>query len=380
MAVFFTIFFSLYSVVNYYVFARGWQALISVPFLKPFYILIFLLFSLSYIFTKIFAERIPGDIYNPLLWIGSFWFAFLLYFILILFVIDIVRISNFIFHYLPGWLINPSPNTKLYIGSIVFSTVLLIVIAGFINRSNIVVKTILLELPKKSSTIDSLNVVMLSDIHLSAVNNEAFLEKIVSKVNSLKPDIILMPGDIVDDKVEILKRDNIGHSLKKLSSGFGTFVCTGNHEYINHADSAVSYIREFNLNVLRDSNIKINNQFYVIGREDISINSFAGRRRKVLKDIITEAEENLPKILLDHTPVQLNEAVENGIDLQLSGHTHNGQMFPLNLITKMIYEVSWGYLKKGATQFYASSGVGTWGPPVKLASDPEIVNIKITFK
>ena len=77
--------------------------------------------------------------------------------------------------------------------------------------------------------------------------------------------------------------------------------------------------------------------------------------------------------------MQLNDAVENGIDLQLSGHTHNGQMFPLNLITKMIYEVSWGYLKKDATQFYVSSGVGTWGPPVKLASDPEIVNIKIKF-
>jgi len=379
MIIFFTIFFSLYSVVNYYVFERGWQALISVPFLKPFYIFIFLLFSLSYIFTKIFAEKIPAYIYDPLLWIGSFWFAFLLYFILILFLIDFVRISNFFFHFLPGWLNNPSPNTKLYIGSIVFSTVLLIVIAGFINRSNIVLKTILLELPKKSSTIDSLNVVILSDIHLSAINNEAFLEKIVRKVNSQNPDIILMPGDIVDDKSEILRRDNIGNSLRNFSSKYGTFVCTGNHEYINHADSVVSYMREFNINVLRDSYIKINNQFYVIGREDISINSFAGRRRKVLKDIITEAEENLPKILLDHTPVQLNDAVENGIDLQLSGHTHNGQMFPLNLITKMIYEVSWGYLKKDATQFYVSSGVGTWGPPVKLASDPEIVNIKIKF-
>jgi predicted MPP superfamily phosphohydrolase len=89
--------------------------------------------------------------------------------------------------------------------------------------------------------------------------------------------------------------------------------------------------------------------------------------------------DNLPVILLDHTPVKLNEAVENKIDLQLSGHTHNGQMFPLNFITKLIYEVSWGYLKKEDTHFYVSSGVGSWGPPVKLASDAEIVNIKIKF-
>ena len=89
--------------------------------------------------------------------------------------------------------------------------------------------------------------------------------------------------------------------------------------------------------------------------------------------------ENLPVILLDHTPVKLNEATENKIDLQLSGHTHNGQMFPLNFITNLIYEVSWGYLKKGNTQFYVSSGIGSWGPPVKLASDAEIVNLKIKF-
>ncbi|MGE5797118.1 MAG: metallophosphoesterase, partial [Ignavibacteria bacterium] len=84
--------------------------------------------------------------------------------------------------------------------------------------------------------------------------------------------------------------------------------------------------------------------------------------------------------LLDHTPFNLEEAERNGIDLQLSGHTHHGQIFPLNLITKLIYEVSRGYLKKGNTQYYVTSGVGTWGPPVRLGSDTEIVNLKIKFE
>lgn len=132
------------------------------------------------------------------------------------------------------------------------------------------------------------------------------------------------------------------------------------------------------IKVLRDSIIKINDSFYIIGREDRG-GSFMGNMRKPLNEILKNKTENLPTILLDHTPSGLNEAKENMIDLQLSGHTHNGQMFPLNFITGLIYEVSWGYLKKDDTQYYVSSGVGSWGPPVKLASDAEIVNIRIKF-
>jgi predicted MPP superfamily phosphohydrolase len=220
---------------------------------------------------------------------------------------------------------------------------------------------------------------MFSDLHLSPVNNESFLHKIVKKVNALNPDIILLPGDIVDDKAEILSRNCIGVGLKNLKSKYGVFSSTGNHEFINGVERSVNFAKEFGITVLRDEYVKIDNSFYVVGREDVSKSSFTKERRKKLNDIISQMHDNLPVILLDHTPVKLNEAVENKIDLQLSGHTHNGQMFPLNFITKLIYEVSWGYLKKEDTHFYVSSGVGSWGPPVKLASDAEIVNIKIKF-
>ena len=220
---------------------------------------------------------------------------------------------------------------------------------------------------------------MFSDLHLSPINNEAFLNKIVEKVNSLNPNIILLPGDIVDDKAEILKRNGIGFGVKNLKSKYGVFSCTGNHEFINGVEGSVKFARESGITVLQDEFIKIENLFYVIGREDVSKGNFTKGKRELLKDIISNIDDNLPLILLDHTPVRLNEAVENKIDLQLSGHTHNGQMFPLNFITNLIYEVSWGYLKKGNTQFYVSSGVGSWGPPVKLVSDAEIVNLKIKF-
>ena len=377
MSLFFIIFFALYALINSYVFIRGWQALSYLPFLKPFFVIVFLLFSFSYIFIKIFAEKIPAFIHDPLLWIGSFWFAFLLYFVLIFFLIDATRLLNHFIPFLPLSLSDLTNLTKFYLGTGVTVLVLLITVAGFINRTNFKVKTLELTLQKKNSTLTELNIVMFSDLHLSPINDEAFQNKIVGKVNSLNPDIILLPGDIVDDKAEILKRNGIGPGLRKLESKYGVFSCTGNHEFINGVGGTVNFAKVFGITVLRDEFIKIENLFYVIGREDVSKGNFTKEKRKQLKDIVSEINSSLPLILLDHTPVRLNEAVENGIDLQLSGHTHNGQMFPLNFITNLIYNVSWGYLKKGNTQFYVSSGVGSWGPPVKLASDAEIVNLRI---
>jgi uncharacterized protein len=379
MNLFFAIFFTLYTLINSYVFIRGWQALSYLPFLKPIFAIIFLLFSFSYIFVKIFAEKIPAFIHDPLLWIGSLWFAFLLYFVLILFLIDLLRFLDHIITFLPLWLSTPTDLTKLYIGAGVTALVLLITAAGFINRTNFKVKTLALTLPKKNSTLTELNIVMFSDLHLSPLNDETFLNIIIKKVNALNPDIILLPGDIVDDKAEILKRNGIGTGLKNLKSNYGVYSCTGNHEFINGVEGSVSFARECGINVLRDEFIKVDNLFYVVGREDVSKSSFTKEKRKKLYDILSEMNENLPVILLDHTPVRLNEAVENKIDLQLSGHTHNGQMFPLNFITNLIYEVSWGYIEKEDSHFYVSSGVGSWGPPVKLASDAEIVNLRIKF-
>ena len=379
MNLFFIIFFTLYTLINSYVFIRGWQALSYFPFLKPFFIIIFLLLSFSYIFVKILAEKLPSFIHDPLLWVGSFWFALLLYFVLFLFLIDLIRLLDHFISFLPVWLSAPTDLVKYYIGMGVTILVLLIAAAGFINRTNFKVKTLELTFMKKNSALTELNIVMFSDLHLSPVNNESFLHKIVKKVNALNPDIILLPGDIVDDKAEILSRNCIGVGLKNLKSKYGVFSSTGNHEFINGVERSVNFAKEFGITVLRDEYVKIDNSFYVVGREDVSKSSFTKERRKKLNDIISQMHDNLPVILLDHTPVKLNEAVENKIDLQLSGHTHNGQMFPLNFITKLIYEVSWGYLKKEDTHFYVSSGVGSWGPPVKLASDAEIVNIKIKF-
>ena len=379
MLIFFTIFFSVYTTLNYYIFIRGWQVLVAYPFLKPFYIVLFIVVAYSYIMTKVFYKYLSPPVHDVLIWIGSFWFAFFVYFILSIVVIDIIRFVGFHFGLFPNFITGNYEKVKLMTAAAVIILVSLFVIKGYINTRCISIKILEIEIPKGSSRLNELNIVMAGDIHLSPINGEKLLSDIVEKINRLNPDIILFPGDIVDDRAEVLKRLGIGESFKKLKSKNGVYASNGNHEFINGVKEADKYMTEFGLTVLRDEFIKIDDNFYVAAREDRSISGFTGKRRKSLEDILTGIDKSYPVILLDHTPSGLEEAKNNGIDLQLSGHTHHGQFFPGNIITNLVYEISWGYLKKDNTQYYVTCGTGTWGPPVRNVSKSEIVNIKVKF-
>ena len=377
MIAFLIIFLTIYTSLNYYVFIRGWQVLSGCSYMRPYYLVLFILIAYAYIAAKVFYKILPPIVHDTLIWIGSFWFAFLVYFILSILVIDIVRFVGGQFDLMPQFILRNYENVKLAVALMIIALVTIINISGYINTRNIVVKKVEIEIENTVTPISSLNIVMISDLHLSPINNEKFLSGIVDKINELKPDIILMPGDIVDDKVEVLNRLNIGDAFKNLKSRYGVYATNGNHEFINEVESADSFMTEKGITVLRDTVILINNLFYIVGREDNSISSFAGKTRKSLDSILEGTDRSLPLILLDHTPVKLSDAETNNIDLQLSGHTHHGQFFPGNIITNLVYKLSWGYMKSRNTHYYVSSGVGTWGPPVRNVSDSEIVNILV---
>ncbi|MGB6648562.1 MAG: metallophosphoesterase, partial [Bacteroidota bacterium] len=175
-------------------------------------------------------------------------------------------------------------------------------------------------------------------------------------------------------------RGNLGESLRLLKARYGVLAVTGNHEYIGGAREACAYLEDHGVRVLRDSSVRLPNGVTIVGREDRSMEQFAGRRRTPLSALMAEVDTLSPVILMDHQPFGLEEAANAGVDLQLSGHTHHGQLWPFNFITRAVYEVSWGYVKKGNTHVYVSSGVGTWGPPVRTGNRPEIVSIRLEFK
>ncbi|MBI3787193.1 MAG: metallophosphoesterase [Ignavibacteriales bacterium] len=377
--IFFSIAILILGLINFYLSLRGWEAVASVPALKSYYPPLILFLSLSYVVGRILERVSLNWLSSALVWIGSFWLAAMTYFILTLLALDFLRLINHFVHFFPPFITQDYERAKLITALIVTGGVTLTIILGYVNARNPRIKTLNIDIPKNSHPTKSLNVVVASDIHLGTIVCKARLEHIVEKINALNPDLVLLPGDVVDEDLGPVIKQNLGETLRKIRSKFGVISITGNHEYIGGVEEAYQYLIAHDIMVLRDSVIKINNSLYVVGREDLSVKQFTGKRRKPLDEIMAGVDKTLPVILMDHQPFRLEDAVQNGVDLQLSGHTHHGQIWPFNFITKKVYEVSWGYKKKGDTHIYVSCGVGTWGPPVRIGNTPEIVNIRLTF-
>ena len=166
--------------------------------------------------------------------------------------------------------------------------------------------------------------------------------------------------------------------FSNIKSKYGTFATLGNHDVLTkEEDTIVDILKENSITVLRDESVLINDDFYIIGRDDITVNRYGKEDRATLEGLTKDLDSSKPLIVIDHNPQYINESLNANIDLQLSGHTHKGQILPGNLVTNKIFEVDYGYLKKDNLNVIVSSGYGTWGPPLRLGSRSEIVQIKL---
>lgn len=373
-----SIFISVYVAGNYYVGLRFFQSLTN--FIEPHSLLYWTCYSL--LATSFFASRLgkrfyPGYVNDLISVIGDYWLGAVYYSFLMWIIIDILHhLTNLIF---PMTQIIRYPS--FYWGFLVLSLVFLLLIYGTWNANSPQVVHYDITIKKRVQNLSEIHVVMVSDIHLGLVVDNDRLDAMVNKINKLDPEIVILAGDIIDEDVRIFANNKMPEILKKLRSRYGVYAVLGNHEYISgNSELAIEYLRQAGINVLVDECMKINNQFYIIGRDDRTVGRMFGKARLELSSLIEEIDNNLPIILLDHQPVNLEEGQRNGIDLQLSGHTHNGQFFPNNLIAKHIFENSWGYLRKGEYQIVVSSGFGTWGPPIRIGSHSEITDLTIYFE
>ncbi len=380
MILFFLFFFILYALINYYILRSTFQAFNLKKSFKIILSILFFFFTISYFLAKIIFENGNTFLYDLTLWIGSFWFAIVLYLFLFILLIDLIRIINKRINFLPKFIFRNYRVSKLITGLVVLLLSIIIVGYGYINASNVKLKEMEINLLNKNSQLNEISILYFSDSHFTPVYNGRILNQIIDISKQTKPDLILIGGDVVDDKSSHLNRYGIDTLLQKLQSKYGIYTCNGNHEFIVDVNDADNFLNRNKVKVLLDTFIIIENSIQIIGRQDRSVSMFSNGKRKALNEIMKNANKNLPTIVLDHQPINLLEAEVNGIDLQLSGHTHHGQLFPFNLITNLIYEVSWGYYEKGNTQYYVSCGVGTWGPPVRIGSDAEILLIKTKLK
>ncbi len=377
--VFFSIFLAVYGSANYYIIKRGWQCLPDIVRLKRAYLVIALVWAFSYLTGRILESLSPGFMSSALIWIGSSWLGFMSYFFIILIPIDIVRLLNFWLKFFPSsWAENPL-RIRMITGVIVFSVVALANLYGYFNACNVRLEPVDITIDKQAGNLKNLKIVFASDIHLGTIIGEKRLQRMADMINEQNPDIVLFGGDIVDEGLHPETHRGIADILKSIHSRFGSYAVTGNHELIVGIEKSARFIDAAGIRLLQDEALTVNSSFILAGREDSSYKQFTGKQRKTLEEILKGTDQSLPVLLMDHSPFKLEQAEQAGVDLQMSGHTHNGQLWPFNYITGMIYEQDWGYWKKGKTQYYISCGAGVWGPPVRIGSYPEIVVVNITF-
>ncbi|MFC2131265.1 metallophosphoesterase [Bacteroidota bacterium] len=377
--IFISIVLIVYTSVNYYIFARGSQSLPQIPWLKNTYNIVFVFLFFAYIIHVFLVRSYPSSLCSIFTWTGSFWMGAMLYLFLAIVFIDLLRLVNHFIPFFPAFITQNYEKTKLIAaGSTVF-IVAVVILAGFFNAAYPKLKELKIEINKKVPGLERLTIVAASDIHIGNILKNSHVEKLVKRINLLNPDIVLFPGDILDEAIEPVLKYKSGEPLKNIKSKYGVYAITGNHEYIGGINESAPYLKSLGIKLLRDSVALIDYSFYLIGREDRDSRRFQGILRKPLELLMQNIDKSKPVILLDHQPFNLNEAEMNGIDFQLSGHTHHGQLWPINFVTKKIYELSWGYKRKGNTHCYVSSGYGTWGPPVRTGNTPELLVVNVKF-
>ena len=366
----------LFAAINYYIGLRGWQAFHR--WLPGWgYWTVFILLAGAYLAGRFLERAFPQSPASILTIIGSYWLGFMYYALLLVVLIDIVRLLYRWWHFIPANVLH-SPQ---WVGVAGVSLLLLIMSYGIWNALHPIVRHYDLTIDKDGGDYRTFHAVLVTDIHLGRIVNARRLAGLVERVNALHPDVVLLGGDTIDEDVGPFAEQQMPAIFQRLNAPLGCYAIFGNHEYLGgQAEEAARCIRDAHIIVLRDQTTLVANSFYLVGRDDLSSRRTTHRRRAALSDLLQGIERNRPIIMLDHQPFHLEEAEEAGVDLQLSGHTHRGQLYPNNYITHAVFEDDWGYLRKGACQFIVSCGYGTWGPPLRTGNTPEIVDMTIHFR
>ncbi|MBF8193539.1 metallophosphoesterase [Nonomuraea sp. K274] len=219
-----------------------------------------------------------------------------------------------------------------------------------------------------------LRIALVGDIHLGPILGRAHTQRIVDMINGTGADLVAIVGDLVDGTVEQLA--SAAAPLRDLRSRHGTFFVTGNHEYLSGAAEWIEELRELGIRPLQNERVELP------GLDLAGVNDVTGAQQDHAPDYdraLGDRDPARPVILLAHQPVQVNEAMRHGVDLQLSGHTHGGQMMPLDLLTSWAQPTLAGYERFGDTQLYVTKGAGFWGPPIRVGAPPDITIVELAI-
>jgi predicted MPP superfamily phosphohydrolase len=266
----------------------------------------------------------------------------------------------------------------------------LVVFAGILNFARLSVSRYTVEVPRRvapaaeagpsaAASPARLRLVFASDFHLGGATSPRFLPRFVEAVNALEPDLVLLGGDMLEGDREGEGTGEFAAQFRRLKARHGVFGVPGNHEGFR-GGSRAEFFAQAGITLLRDEVRRIEGLVTLVGRNDQGRSRQGPAARKTTAELLAGVPRDLPIVLLDHRPTDLQASADAGVDIHFSGHSHDGQLFPVNFITAGRYELSWGYKKKGPTHVFVSCGVQLWGPRVRTTGVSEIMLVDVDVR
>jgi len=339
---------------------------------KLFMAVVFLWLSLGFFLAESLSHSSSAGWTRPVILAGYYALPALLYVVLFVVSADLVVGLLWLLK-VPAREVIRSPRFRAVRLAAYLIVPSLIVGYGILNYNSLRVRTYSVQVPRKASSVERLRIVFASDFHLGERTSPHFLSSFVEKVNAQDPDVVLIGGDVLENDRDEEDLREFESQFRRIRSKYGVFGVPGNHEYF-HGGNPGDFFTRSGIRLLQDEVVRVDEAFILAGRKD-------GRRRGRLSmaDLLKSAPRDLPLVVMDHRPTDLEGISLAGADIQVSGHTHRGQLFPVNWITARRYELDWGYKKKRGTHVFVSSGVQLWGPPVRTTGASEILVIDVVL-
>ena len=351
-----------YLLGNGYIYYRSWELLSLLPAGMRWILSIVYICGACSIFCLFLGKNMvmPAAIAHGWYEIGTGWLAFTLYMVALLALADLLHLCHVCIPH-------------RFVLSLFFTSILLSY--GYYRYTHPDVNVLPLRIGKPVEGKKQIRVALVSDVHLGNGTTKSRLKRYTDLINEQHPDLILLAGDLIDNDITPVEANKMGEELSRWQAPLGIYMVPGNHEYFSGIRKCRRFVQEETPFVwLQDSTVSLPNGIQVVGRDDR-----ANGKRLTLPQMMTKTDASRPIILLDHQPYHLEDAEDGGVDLQVSGHTHHGQIWPLSLLTDHLFEVSHGYKLKGKSHFYVSSGLSLWGPPFRIGTRSELVILDIQF-
>lgn len=343
-----------------------------------------------------FLIKNPKSLHRILKITGNYFLGIFLYTLVIILLADFGRILlKYAFH--ASWIHSRTAFTVA--GAICALLILLLSACGIFHAKYIKTTSYDVIINKTIPERTSMKIVLLADTHFGYNAGVLHARELVRKINKQKPDLVCIAGDIFDNEYDAIRNpEKLEKTLRGIKSTYGVYACWGNHDLneeilagftFKHKDGDLSNIKDLrmkkfledsNIHILEDESVLINNQFYVIGRKDASLTEKIHETRKAPAQLTEKLDRDKPIIMIDHQPKELQELADAGVDLDLCGHTHDGQTFPGNFTIKLMWENPCGLLIKDNMTNITTSGAGVWGPAMRIGTDSEICSINIQLK